>query len=104
MGILASFSEGFRRGAERARQNSYRRRKMGKVPLKLVEPSRGRVIEFQLQEQNDALAQIYMKELKQYMQETFEKCGAQVKASGKNIRITFNDVGMAEKIRRELRK
>ena len=44
MGIFDSFSKGFNQGRERARDEAYRRSQPNNLPVKLVEPSVGRIV------------------------------------------------------------
>lgn len=72
------------------REQSYR-----SEPVILVEPSSGRTVKFKVLEKNEALANIYMNDLKA-MAEIF---GATWKVSGNMICIEFPDGDMAEGFR-----
>ena len=98
MGIFDSFSKGFNQGRERARDEAYRRRQPNNLPVKLVEPSGGRIVVLQVTEQNDFVAKLYMDQLKTYA-EGLEQFGVQWEATDKTIRLTFANGDMAENAR-----
>lgn len=100
MGIFDSFSKGFNEGRERARKEAYRRRNF---PVKLVEPSKGRIVELQIIELDDAVAKMYMGQLEAYAK-TLEQYGVQWSINGKIIRLTFTDGNMAENARKTWKK
>ncbi len=60
MGIFDSFSKGFNEGRERARRDTTN------FPVKLVEPSTGRIVEIEVTEQNENVAQMYLSQLETY--------------------------------------
>lgn len=102
MGILDSFSKGFKQGAERAHRKSYRRR-TNDFPVKLVEPSVGRIVELEVTEPNDSIAELYKDQLIAYAQ-NLEKCGVQWEVTGKTVRLTFSDGDFAETARNNWKK
>ena len=95
MGIFDSFSKVFNQGRER--DEAYR--KPNNLPVKLVEPSVGRVVTLQVTEQNDFFAKLYMDQLKTYA-ESLEQFGVQWEDTDKTIRITFANGDMAENARK----
>lgn len=103
MGIFDSFSKGFNEGRERARKEAYRRRDTTNFPVKLVEPSTGRIVELEVTEQNETVAQMYLSQLETYA-EGLEQFGVQWNIKGKTIRLTFADGNMAENARKTWRK
>ena len=100
MGIFDSFFKGFNEGRERARREAYRRRDF---PVKLVEPSTGRIVELQVIEPDDAVAKMYMRQLEAYAK-ALEQYGVQRNINGKRIRLTFTDGNMAENARKTWKK
>jgi len=93
-----AFSTGLDQGRERARNESYQRRDKNNAPVKLIEPSAGRIVELQVTEQNDRFAKMYMDLLNKYA-ESLEQYGVQWSVTGKKIRIVFLDGKMAENAR-----
>lgn len=100
MGIFDSFFKGFNEGRERVRKESYRQRDF---PVKLVEPSTGRIVELQVIEPNDAVSKMYMGQLKVYAK-ALEQFGVLWNINGKTIRLTFADANMAENARKTWKK
>lgn len=103
MGIFDSFSKGFNQGRERARNEAYRRRKPNNLPVKLVEPSVGRIVELQVTEPNDCVAKLYMDQLTTYA-EGLEQFGVQWEVTDKTIRLTFTNGDMAENARKNWKR
>lgn len=98
-----AFSTGWKQGRERARNEAYRRRNKSNFPVKLIEPSAGRIVELEVTEQNDSVAQMYMDQLKTYAK-GLEQYGVQWTVTGKTIRIVFADGNIAEDARQTWRK
>lgn len=98
-----AFLTGLKKGRERAQNEAYRRQDKNNFPVRLIEPSTGRVVELEVIEQNDRVAQMYMDQLKTYA-ECLEHYGVQWTFTGKKIRIVFNDDNMAENARQTWRK
>ena len=82
---------------------STRRRDKSRIPVKLVEPSSGRIVELQVTENNERFAKMYMSQLTAYA-ECLEQNGAKWKVTGNTIRIEFTDGDMAENVRQQWRK
>ena len=101
--FFKAFSTGWNEGTERARNESYRRQDKTKIPVKLVEPSTGRIVKLEVTEQNDRVAQMYMDQLTTYA-EGLKQFGADCTVEGKTIQIVFADGNMAEKARQGWRK
>ncbi len=101
MGIFDSFSKGFNEGRERARNKAYRRRNT--TPVKLVEPSTGRIVELEVTEQNENVVSMYLNQLKTYAK-GLEQFGVQWDIKGKTIQLTFADGNMAENARETWRR
>lgn len=72
-------------------QNSNRR----KSPIRLVEPSEGRVVEFEVTEPNEFVADIYVRQIKAYAR-ALGNSVSQYNIIGRKIRIVFSDSRMAE--------
>ena len=101
MGIFDSSSKGFNQGRERARDEAYR--KQTNLPVKLVEPSVGKIVKLQVTEQNEYVAKLYMSQLKTYA-ECLEQFGVQWEVTGKTIQLTFADGNMAENARQHWKR
>lgn len=84
---------------ERVRNEAYRRRNTT-IPVKLVKPSSGRIVELQVTENNEGYAKMYMSQLTAYA-ECLEKNGAKWKVTGNTICIEFTDGDIAETIRQQ---
>lgn len=98
-----AFSTGWKQGRERTQNEAYRRRDKNNFPVKLIEPSTGRIVELEVTEKNDRVAQMYMDQLTTYAK-GLEQYGAQWTVTGKTIRIVFADGNMAEHTRQTWRK
>lgn len=98
-----AFLTGWTQGRERAQNEAYQRRNKNDFPVKLIEPSTGRIVELEVTEQNDFVAQLYMKKVMAYAK-GLEKCGTQWQITGRTIRIVFPNDIMAEDARQILRK
>ena len=104
MGVFfKAFLTGFNEGRDRARSESYRRQDKHKIPVKLIEPSAGRIMKLEVTEPNDRVAQMYMDHLTTYA-EGMEQFGVQWTVTGKTIQIVFDDGNMAENARQTWRK
>lgn len=79
------------------------KKEMNDFPVKLVEPSKGRVVELQITEKNDFTVKLYMDQLTNYAK-SMEQFGVQWKIIGKTVRLTFSDSNMAEDARQTWRK
>lgn len=101
--LFDAFSTGWKQGRERARNESYRMRDKNKIPVKLVEPSSGRIVELQVTENDERFAKMYMSQLTAYA-ECLEQNGVKWKVTGNTIRIEFTDGDMAETVRQQWRK
>lgn len=101
MGIFDLFSKRSKRARYEKALRSYgeaRRRQTNAHPIKLVEPSVGNVVEFEVTEQRDFLASLYMEQLITFV-ECFERFGAQGEVTERTVRLTFDDSYMAEAVR-----
>lgn len=104
MGVFfKAFLTGFNAGRDRARSESYRRQDKPKIPVKLIEPSAGRIVRLEVTEQNDRIAQMYMDQLTTYA-EGLKQFGADWTVEGKTIQIIFADGDMAENARQTWKK
>lgn len=102
MGILREvFLKGFSEGRQRAKDQSYRNRH--DLPVKLVEPSVGRIVELELIEQDDRFTDMYMDLLKTYA-ESLETLGAKWSVTDKTLKIMFDDGSVAEATRQAWKK
>ncbi len=99
MGIFDSFSNGFNQGGKHSCDEAYQRRQPNNLPVKLVEPSVGKIIKLQVTEQNDYVAKLCMDMLTTYA-ECLEQFGVQREVTDKTIRLTFTDSEMAENARK----
>ena len=90
---------------ECARNEAYLKREENNFPVKLIEPSTGRIVQLEVTEQKENIAKIYMNLLIKYAQ-TLEQDGAQWKVinGGKTIEIIFINDNMAENTRKFWRK
>ena len=93
-----AFSTGLKQGRDRARNGD-----RIKIPVKLVEPSSGRIVELEVTENKERFAKMYMSQLTAYA-ECFEQNGAKWRVTGNTIRIEFADGDMAETVRQKWRK
>ena len=98
---MIRFQKGFNEGRERARNKAYRRRNT--TPVKLVEPSTGRIVELEVTEQNENVVSMYLNQLKTYAK-GLEQFGVQWDIKGKTIQLTFADGNMAENARETWRR
>lgn len=73
------------------------------LPVELVEPSTGRVIELKVTEEREFTANLYMDQLMTYA-EDMAQYGAQCTTSCRTVRIEFPDENMAENARQLWRK
>ncbi len=103
MGIFDSFLKGFNQGRERAHDEACLRRKPNNIPVKVIEPSVGKIVELQVTEQNDFVSKLYMDHLTTYAK-CLEQFGVQWKVTGKTIRLTFTNGDMAENARQTWRR
>ena len=101
--LFDAISTGWNQSRERARNEAYRRQDKNRIPVKLVEPSSGRIVELQVTENNERFAKVYMSQLTAYA-ECLEQNGAKWKVKGNTIRIEFTDDDMAENVRQQWRK
>ena len=97
-----TFLTGWNQGRKRARRESYRMSDKSKIPVKLVKPSTGRVVELLVTESNEQFAKLYMSQLTAYAEE-LERNGAQYEVIGNKVRIEFTSGGMAEIVRQQWR-
>ncbi len=71
------------------------------IPIKLVKPSEGRIVELKVTETDEKFAEIYMSHLMQFA-EVYEQFGARWKViKGNTIRIEFTDGDTAEIVRQQ---
>lgn len=98
-----AFSTGWNKGRERAHNKAYRRQDKKQIPVKLVEPSSGRIVELEVTENDERFSKIYMSQLTAYA-ECLEQDGAKWKVIGNTIRIELTDGDMAEIVRQKWRK
>lgn len=98
MRIFNFFSKGFNEGRERARKEAYRRRD---IPVKLVEPSTGRIVELKVIEPNNVVAEMYMILLEKHAKD-LEKFSVKydINYNDKTIRFTYPDGDLAESARK----
>lgn len=101
--FFKAFLTGFNEGRDRAKNESYRSQDKNNFPVKLIEPSTGRIVKLEVTEQNDIVAKMYMEQLTTYAQ-GMEQYGAQWTVTGKTIQIMFEDGNMAENARQTWRK
>lgn len=101
--FFKAFLTGFNAGRDRARSKLYRRQDKPKIPVKLIEPSAGRIVRLEVTEQNDRIAQMYMDQLITYAK-CLKQFGADWTVEGKTIQIIFADDDMAENVRQTWRK
>ena len=101
--LFDAFSTGWKQGRERARNEAYRSRDKNTIPVKLVEPSSGRIVEIQVTENDERYAKMYMSQLTAYA-ECLEQNGAKWKVTGNTLRIEFTDGDMAENVRQMWRR
>lgn len=101
--FFKAFLTGWNEGRDRARNESYRVQDKNKFPVKLIEPSTGRIVKLEVTEENDRVAQMYMDQLTTYA-EGLKQYGAQWTVTGKTIQIVFDDDNKAENARRTWRK
>lgn len=101
--FLNAFKEGWNDGKERAKKGSYRRQDKINIPVKVIEPSEGRIVKLEVTETKECYAKIYMDQLIVYA-ESLEQCGVHWSVSDKIIQIAFPDGDMAEKARKLWRK
>lgn len=101
--FFMAFKKGFNEGKNHAKSESYRRHDRPKIPIKLIEPSIGRIVQIEVIEQNNRLFQMYMAMLIRYA-EGLKKFGTDWTVEGKIIQIIFADVDMAESVRQTLKK
>lgn len=68
MGMFNSIRESFNAGKERARNESYRRKDLKKIdiPIKLVEPSEGKILELYVTDTNAIFVRHCMSHLETY--------------------------------------
>lgn len=104
MGFFDSFFNGdFNEGRERAYNESYLKNNKTTIPVKLIEPSTGRVLELEVTEKNDRFAKMYIDMLTTYA-EGLEQYGVKWTVTGNKINIVFADAYMAESSRQAWRK
>lgn len=90
-----AFSKARKQGGEYALNEEHQRRDKNRFPVKLIEPSAGKIVKLQVTEQNDRVAQMCMDQLIAYA-ECLEQYGVQWTVTGKTIEIVFADGNMAE--------
>lgn len=83
---MGSFFSGFLRNKER---------KKSKIPIKLIDPRAGKVVELEVTEKDNQVAEMYLRMLKTYA-EALKQYGSQWTVTGKTVRITFDNEEMAE--------
>lgn len=91
-----AFLAGWQKGKESARSRAYLRQK-GRMPVRLVEPSSGRVIVLRVTESDECFAGLYIDQLKSYA-ETFGD-EASFKVEGDIISLEFVNDDIAEIVR-----
>ena len=74
-----------------------------KIPVKLVEPSSGRIVELQVTESNERFAKMYMSLLTAYA-ECLEQNGVKWKVTGNTLCMVFSNSDMAQTVRQQWRK
>lgn len=74
-----------------------------KIPVKLVEPSTGRIVEFEVTDSDENTAKQYMSDLESYAK-IITKYGAQYNITGKKIRIEYPHSDMADSSRQMWKK
>ena len=73
------------------------------IPVKLIEPSIGRIVKLEVTEQNERVAQMYMDQLTTYAESLGKSC-AEYTVTGKTIQIVFADGDIAENTRQSWEK
>lgn len=89
------FSTDFNNKTEHTQKESYNKQTHINFPVKLIEPSIGRIVKLEVTEQNDCIAKMYMDMLKTYA-EGLQQYGVQWTITNKTIQIIFTDDTMAE--------
>ncbi len=97
--LFEAISEGWNQG-EGAQNEAYRRRK---IPVELVEPSSGRIVEFHVTETDERFVKMYMSQLTVYA-ECLEQNGVKWKTTENTILMDCTDNKVAENIRKQWRK
>ena len=104
MGFINSFSKGFKEGQERARSEAYRKKDVKNIPVKLIEPSTGTIIKFEITEKRTEVAKLYMSQLEEYAKALIKlDPTANYNISGNQITINLSE-SMAEQQRIQWRK
>ena len=101
MGIMKSFLNDLSQKLESFSEDFFYRKTIGEndnVPVKLLEPSEGEIVELKLTEQNEITATLYMAQLEQYAK-YLEKLGVQTEIRSKSIIFTCPTDEIAEEIR-----
>ena len=101
--LFGAILTGFNADQDCARSLSYQMYDKYKIPVKLIEPSAGRIVILEVTEPNDCIAQMYMKQLTTYAN-GLKQFGADWTVEGKTIQIIFADGDMAENARQTWRK
>ena len=73
------------------------------VPIKLIEPSIGRIVELEVTEKDEHGAKLYMDMLIAYVK-SIEQYGAKYVVMDSKIKITFEDGKIAQKARQTFKK
>lgn len=100
MGFFDSFSNG---DFNSRRNESYLKNTNTTIPVKIIEPSTGKILELEVTEKNDRVAKMYIDMLTTYA-ESLEQYGAKWTVTGNTLKIVFADDYMAENSRQIWRK
>lgn len=102
MGIFSeAFMTGWKRGRNRAKNESYRRQEeKNRIPVKLVEPTTGKVVRLEVVEKNKELKKLYLEQLRNFA-EGLVRQGVEVKWSitDSTLEMVFADEHIAESVR-----
>lgn len=102
MGIFSeAFMTGWKRGRNRAKNESYRRQEeKNRIPVKLVEPTTGKVVRLEVVEKNKELKKLYLEQLRNFA-EGLVRQGVEAKWSitDSTLEMVFADGHIAESVR-----
>lgn len=69
--------------------------------VKIIKPSKEKIVEFEIIEPNNQYATMYMEQIITYAKGLEKMCGAKTNVNGNTITIVFDDEEIASRIRND---
>ena len=96
--LYNAFKKGWNHGKEQAKEEAVERRNGENVPVRLVEPSFGKVVELQVTEANESYVNMYLGLITEFAK-GLEQFGVKWFVSEKIVHMDFPDNELAQNVR-----